>query len=265
MANIIYGDIVVELKGSVNGRTYQKTKYGFTQRRRVKPVNPNSFLQQLTRSTITALSRQWAALSESSRLAWMQRAIFPRNGYQEFISAAFLFSRYNVPFNTNPAAVPYADTVAVIGGSGIFADVHVNWLFYQYSLPYQLQIDWIAVQQPDLPAIAVNNIVFVNHSTAAVSSNIVSPNSGSLYGFASQSGGNVSSFDDKRIGLVYLDLTGEKLTTVTVNELLAFFVDKKTTNGSLLVSGQTPAAPPTGQGIVDAATLIARGWAVETD
>ncbi len=60
---------------------------------------------------------------------------------------------------------------------------------------------------------------------------------------------------------------GNKLSSSTVNSLLSFYVNITPLlyNKSIDLSGQTPSAPPTGNGITDKATLIARPNTVVTD
>lgn len=63
-----------------------------------------------------------------------------------------------------------------------------------------------------------------------------------------------------------IDFTGNALTAASVNHLLARGVANPAfVSGTLDLSGQTPAQPPTGQGIADAATLTGRGVTVITD
>jgi hypothetical protein len=62
-----------------------------------------------------------------------------------------------------------------------------------------------------------------------------------------------------------LSLYDQLLNENTVNELLALFVSLGNLNNYLLINGQIPPAPPTGQGIIDKAELISRGWTVNTD
>jgi hypothetical protein len=51
----------------------------------------------------------------------------------------------------------------------------------------------------------------------------------------------------------------------TINSILANLVAAGKTGGTALLNLQTPLCPPTGQGIIDKATLISRGWTVTTD
>lgn len=62
-----------------------------------------------------------------------------------------------------------------------------------------------------------------------------------------------------------LALQAQVLNENTVNELLSLFVSFGNLNNYLLIYSQTPPAPPTGQGILDKAILISRGWTVQTD
>jgi hypothetical protein len=67
--------------------------------------------------------------------------------------------------------------------------------------------------------------------------------------------------------LEFLWCQGNHLSSATINahlaKLVAGNVDAFTM--SYTSTSQTPAAPPTGQGITDKATLISRGWSVSTD
>ena len=63
-----------------------------------------------------------------------------------------------------------------------------------------------------------------------------------------------------------LKLNGNALTSNTVNSLLNKFLTVAPASGkNINLFGQTPPAPPTGQGIIDKQTLIAAGNQVETD
>ena len=66
----------------------------------------------------------------------------------------------------------------------------------------------------------------------------------------------------------YLNASTNSLPSSAVNSLLNKFLTVQTTNTaqlSLILSGQTPPAPPTGQGIIDKQTLINAGNYVVTD
>ncbi|MDD5698122.1 MAG: hypothetical protein PHH77_05850 [Victivallaceae bacterium] len=67
--------------------------------------------------------------------------------------------------------------------------------------------------------------------------------------------------------LEFLWCQGNHLTSAMVNAHLAKLVAGNVTTGtrSYTSLSQTPAAPPTGQGITDKATLISRGWDISTD
>ncbi len=67
--------------------------------------------------------------------------------------------------------------------------------------------------------------------------------------------------------LEFLWCQGNHFTSAVINAHLAKLVASNVTTGvrSYCSTSQTPAAPPTGQGITDKATLIGRGWGVSTD
>lgn len=65
--------------------------------------------------------------------------------------------------------------------------------------------------------------------------------------------------------LTYVSANDLLLSSATVNAVLANLVANEMEEGSVNLSGQTPPAPPTGQGIVDKGILEGRGWTVTVD
>jgi len=63
------------------------------------PVNVNSAAQQLARSILAAVSRDWAALSEAERAAWTMYAdntpVTDRYGYNITLSGSAMYTRVN--------------------------------------------------------------------------------------------------------------------------------------------------------------------------
>ena len=71
MALIKFGGGVVGMAGSIAGTTFARNRYGSYARSRTKPVNPNSGLQQLVRSTLSQLTTRWSlTLTDDQRIAW---------------------------------------------------------------------------------------------------------------------------------------------------------------------------------------------------
>lgn len=64
-----------------------------------------------------------------------------------------------------------------------------------------------------------------------------------------------------------LNLSGNLLSSTEVNAILAAIVAAggALNNATANLSGQTPAAPPSGQGIADKSTLEGNGWTITTD
>lgn len=62
------------------------------------------------------------------------------------------------------------------------------------------------------------------------------------------------------------DFSNNALSVATVNAILAEYVSRGlTAAGTLNLASQTPAAPPSGAGITNAALLVTNGWTVTTD
>lgn len=71
MALVRFGGGVTQMTGSIGGTTFARNRGGNYARARTKPVNPNSPLQVLVRSSLTFLTDSWAAtLTAVQRTAW---------------------------------------------------------------------------------------------------------------------------------------------------------------------------------------------------
>jgi len=66
-------------------------------------------------------------------------------------------------------------------------------------------------------------------------------------------------------GQVQFTANSNQLNNNSVNQILAMLVSFNLTNGNISLQGQTPPAPPTGQGLIDKQTLIDNGCSVFTD
>ena len=65
--------------------------------------------------------------------------------------------------------------------------------------------------------------------------------------------------------LLCLDCSNNALTSTIINSHLANLVSNGLSSGTYFSYSQSPSAPPTGQGVTDAATLTSRSWTVSTD
>jgi hypothetical protein len=59
-----------EIRGSVNGVTYARNRYGLYARSKASPVQPRSPAQTARRAQLTVLSQRWRTLSENNRAEW---------------------------------------------------------------------------------------------------------------------------------------------------------------------------------------------------
>ena len=62
-----------------------------------------------------------------------------------------------------------------------------------------------------------------------------------------------------------MEIDVNQLSSTQINKVLNDLVNNGLTGGFVATYSQTPPAPPTGQGILDKAILISRGWTVQTD
>lgn len=123
MAKIIFGNVIVDMRGKVSGNVYAKNKGGAYCRVRVVPSNPQSVDQSSIRGDFTANSQAWKSLTENERQSWRQGSSqFPKInnlGMSHNISGNSLFIGFNRNLNDVGIApiteCPSPDAVEVIG------------------------------------------------------------------------------------------------------------------------------------------------------
>lgn len=62
--------VYTEIRGSVNGVTYARNRYGLYVRSKASPVQPRTPAQTERRAQLTVLSQRWRTLSEANRAEW---------------------------------------------------------------------------------------------------------------------------------------------------------------------------------------------------
>lgn len=65
-----FGNIIVDMRGSINGNTYSQNKAGAYVRTKVTPNNPQTIYQQEVRSQFQQISQSWNELGQEQRIAW---------------------------------------------------------------------------------------------------------------------------------------------------------------------------------------------------
>ncbi len=70
MAKIKLSAIVSEMRGKLNGSVFSRNRGGAYLRTKVTPLNPQTLAQTLVRSSFTAVSQAWKALTQAQRDSW---------------------------------------------------------------------------------------------------------------------------------------------------------------------------------------------------
>lgn len=118
MALVRFGGGVSEMIGSAGGNTWSRNSSGPYMRKRVKPVNPNSFRQSRVRAIMSAIVAAWSGvLTQLQRDDWITFAknMPEKNGLGEVIR----FSGFVQYVKANVAA-QNADGAAILDGPAIF-------------------------------------------------------------------------------------------------------------------------------------------------
>jgi hypothetical protein len=70
MAKIRFGEIVADARGSIDGITYSRNRFGAYARNRVAPTNPNTSFQTVARENLAFLASRWRSITQVQRDAW---------------------------------------------------------------------------------------------------------------------------------------------------------------------------------------------------
>ncbi len=71
MALVKYGGGIVQMAGSIAGKTFARNRFGNYARARTKPTNPRTHPQTIVRSALAALTVRWSTtLTSDQRAAW---------------------------------------------------------------------------------------------------------------------------------------------------------------------------------------------------
>ena len=98
-----------DVRGKIGGIVYSKGRSVHTQRKRVKPMNPQSSYQTLVRSYVRQFSVAWRALDPDNIIAWNEAALQVQKsnvfGGKYHTTGHKLFVAYNVEAFLNGATV----------------------------------------------------------------------------------------------------------------------------------------------------------------
>lgn len=100
MARVLYGEMISDMRGKVNGTVHSRNKGGAYMRTKVTPINPNTSHQSLQRAYTSDLSKAWGnVLTDAQRQGWSSfgqvigaRSIFGNN---QILSGIATYLRIN--------------------------------------------------------------------------------------------------------------------------------------------------------------------------
>lgn len=105
MALVKLSGIAFDIRGSVQGTTFQRTQGGLCIKAKVTPVNKNSLSQNISRNFTNICQQEWLGLTNAQRRAWNMFASYNRilqknftglyiNGQQCFIKLNYYRLQY---------------------------------------------------------------------------------------------------------------------------------------------------------------------------
>jgi len=115
-----------EIRGSVNGVTYARNRYGLYARSKASPVQPRTPAQSERRAQLTVLSQRWRTLSETNRAEWRALAdelirsdalglTYRLSGLQAYLQFNLWRALLQLPPQDNPPAQLAAPNPITIG------------------------------------------------------------------------------------------------------------------------------------------------------
>lgn len=70
MAKVLYGEMISDMRGKLNGTVHSKNRSGQYMRTKVSPVNPQTSFQANVRSSFAFFTQNWRALTAAQRASW---------------------------------------------------------------------------------------------------------------------------------------------------------------------------------------------------
>lgn len=119
--------IVSEIRGSINGVTFARNRYGLYARSKASPVQPRTPAQAARRAQLTVLSQRWRTLDEAIRAEWRSFADELRRsdslGQQYRLSGLQAYLQFNLwralmgltPQDNPPPALTAPTPVSITG------------------------------------------------------------------------------------------------------------------------------------------------------
>jgi hypothetical protein len=109
-ARIKYTALVDNIRGSIQGTTFQRNAYGYTVKGKPAMVNPNTNRQRSRKQTFSIAAQAWRTISDADRAAWEAYAeTFPipsRLNPDAYLNGFAAFTRWHgVAKLSNPFAV----------------------------------------------------------------------------------------------------------------------------------------------------------------
>ncbi|KKM24027.1 hypothetical protein LCGC14_1609210 [marine sediment metagenome] len=148
MALIKYGGGIVQMSGSIGGTTFARNRYGNYARAKTMPINPNTALQIVVRTTLAFLTNEWAqTLTAIQRTAWnlygssvamknrLGEAVF-LTGFNHYIRSNSLLKRSGLTLvDDGPVVfeIPASDPTLALTGTATTQDI---------TLVYDDQMTW---------------------------------------------------------------------------------------------------------------------------
>lgn len=142
MALIKFGGGITEMRGSIAGNVFARNRYGAYVRSRTKPINPNSVMQGLVRSAMSAVTEYWnTTLTAAQRTAWATyaSAVAMKNklgetvylsGFNHFVRGNATRSRLNLDIVSDgptELTLPAKDTTIAVTASVATQKVTVDF------------------------------------------------------------------------------------------------------------------------------------------
>jgi hypothetical protein len=160
MALILAGGGITDIRGSVGGTTFSRSKFGITARAKTSPVNPRTPKMGLAKTRLASNSRGWSnALTQGQRNAWNAWALTqPQTnafGQTSYLAGQHWYTKLNTNLQIIGGAALVAPPASASYPGPNSITITVN---HAIGTPYLVHVD-----SPALPGTPIIRI-FSSHS-----------------------------------------------------------------------------------------------------
>lgn len=262
MGSILYASPDFEKHSKRGGTVRQTGNILQILHRKVNPFNPATTTQQYNRQIIAYLSKVWVLLSSSNKSSWETVSFGSSSYFNAFLAVNYLNVKLSLPVIQNGSNCYKLVCLMSFSISNTHSNVELTVV---QSLAADLIAKW---GDASLDLYSSDSEPLLSHSynpPGLYSCQITTSNSVTVSQIIFSLPNVLTSLSSINPNIIFLLANDQLLSSEAVNNILINLDDNNQSFGAVNLSGQLPAAPPTGAGLIALSALEAKGWSVATD